>query len=572
MHRLRIVVVAFLLGVPASMSAQSQRPAPSSTPTGQISGIVASDKEGKHPVRRAVVTVRGERSGDNIITTDADGRFSFEGLPADRYTITAVRPAYLVASFGAKKPGAQGTPLVLADGDRRDIRLWMARGAVISGRVIAPDGLPAAGVTVSAMAPVIADGQRVLLASATAPGTMVDDEGRFRIYGLRPGHYVVMVRPTSVTARGVAVGAEGNGRWVNYAHVYFPGTTEVGDARPVHVEAGEEASGIDIRLQLVPAAGISGVVRLDENSALPPGTRLVLTRAVRGLAPYDGGEIVNVDDAGRFRVPPLSPGRYVIRLVNLTLTPPTAHLGEKPRAYWGRVEVDVNGEDVNDVVLQLRRGLDLPGSVIADSAVDAPPFTPSGVTVSLQGITVDGIRPANPATVRPDASGRFTLTGVGPGRYRVSASFPPMSGRTLGWYLRSVSLDGAVLDGDILDVGEYGGSGHLSLRFTTTPTQVNGRLILDRDVPATGFVIVAFAVNETGWVVQSRNIQNVRPATDGTFSFANLPAGEFYLCVLEELSPADLGDPEFLRRLIPEAVRIMVSDAQPGVLTLKVTR
>jgi hypothetical protein len=574
MRFLQIALVLGILAISIPASAQNRATASVRPARGHISGVVTTDREGKSPARRAVVTLRGEQTGETVTTTDAEGRFSFDRVAADRFTIIASRPSYISATFGAKKPGGQGVPLVLADGERRNIWLWLAKGAVISGRVIAPDGLPATGVTVAALAPVIANGERVLLASATTPGAVVDDEGRFRIYGLRPGAYVVTVRPASTAIRGFAVGNADDvqRRVVTYSHVFFPGTTDAADARRVQVDIGEEVGGVDIPLRLVPAAGIAGVVRIDGDSPLPTGTRLVLTRAVRGLAPHDGGEVVNVDAAGRFRVPPLAPGRYVIRLVNLTLTPSTAHLGEKPRVYWGRVEVDVNGEDVEDVVLQLHRGLDLPGQLVTEAPADVPPLDLSAFTLSLEGITVDGIRPASPATVRPDAAGRFTLTGVAPGRYRVHASLPPLSGRTFGWFMTSVSFDGAVLNGDILEISETLRAGSLSLKVTTSPSRVLGRLMLDQDVPASGFTIVAFPVEESIWVMQSRNIQHVRPATDGTFTFINLPVGEFYLCALEELTPSDLGDPDFLRGLLPGAVRVTVKEAEGVPLTLKIAR
>src|SRR6185503_3849886 len=108
-----ILSTLLILALGPASAVQTRGAASVPAATGTISGLVTSDDEGKVPVRRAVITVRGEQSGERITTTDEGGRFLLDDLAADRYSVTASKPAYVVAAFGARKSGGS-SPLVLA--------------------------------------------------------------------------------------------------------------------------------------------------------------------------------------------------------------------------------------------------------------------------------------------------------------------------------------------------------------------------------------------------------------------------------------------------------------------------
>jgi hypothetical protein len=113
--------------------------------------------------------------------------FSFTGLAAGRFTLSASKPAYLAMAYGAKRPERQGTALTIADGqDLRDIVIRLPRGAVIKGTLRDQNGEPVAGVTINAIKPTVAT-----TASSTLPAAVTDDRGAYRIFGLTPGEYLV---------------------------------------------------------------------------------------------------------------------------------------------------------------------------------------------------------------------------------------------------------------------------------------------------------------------------------------------------------------------------------------------
>ena len=78
---------------------------------GSISGTVVTDDASATPVRRATITLTADTATTRVnATTDDSGRFSFVGLPAGRYSLTAAKGAYLSAAYGSKRPGGPGIP------------------------------------------------------------------------------------------------------------------------------------------------------------------------------------------------------------------------------------------------------------------------------------------------------------------------------------------------------------------------------------------------------------------------------------------------------------------------------
>ena len=539
---------------------------PAQQPTGSIAGIITTDDTGTVPVRRAVVTIRGERSGEANTTTDQDGRFTMTGLTADRYAIYASKPSYINGTFGG------GQPLALADGEHRSIVLRMPKGGVISGSVIGPDGLPATGVTVTALRPTTVGGERYLVGSALTPAAQSDDQGRYRIWGLPTGKYVVVAKATAGMPRDLTIAGgdeSATPRNVTYAPVYWPGTSDIDAARQVQVTVGETVSGIDVPIRLVPAATVMGSVQTEDDAAPGAALRLVLTRASTGLAPYDGGEIVNIDTQRRFEIRGLAPGRYILRALYAATTSSGAPAPAGGGTYWATQFIDVNGSDVKDVAVSLRRGIRVTGSLMQEKNGETPLLDPAAVTMRLESLNVNGVRPVDPQTVRPDSKGAFAFESVAPGRYRVMLSFPQMNAQLIGWSFKHAAVAGTVLANDILEVNADAPPTPLEVVLTARPTEVAGRLLVGDGTPAPGYAIVVFAANESFWTPSTRMVKSARPATDGHFKFVSLPAGEYLLCAVTQLNTLDLTDPEFLRSLVGAALKLQVAEGEQKTLSLK---
>src|SRR5690606_14310779 len=147
------------------------------------------------------------------------------------------------------------------------------RGAVIAGTVRLPDGRPAENMAVFVSGVQMVAGH--LRLRLTGGRSTTDDRGRYRVYGLPAGDYVVQVRPSGFLA-GVPAGTTdapqttasevswaqevarlragrttstaagpAHGRTMAYAPVVFPGSADPSRASIVSIAAGEERDGVD---------------------------------------------------------------------------------------------------------------------------------------------------------------------------------------------------------------------------------------------------------------------------------------------------------------------------------------
>ena len=117
----------------------------------RIQGRVIAADTG-NPLRGALVQVTAsEVQVRRAATTDAEGRYEVDALPAARYTLSVSKGGYVTLQFGQQRPFEQGRTLELSDtqvADRIDFAL--PRGGVITGRIVDSFGDPIAGVRVDA--------------------------------------------------------------------------------------------------------------------------------------------------------------------------------------------------------------------------------------------------------------------------------------------------------------------------------------------------------------------------------------------------------------------------------------
>ena len=570
--------------------------------TGIISGVVVTgDKDKPTPLRRAQVTLTGTALlGNRLTLTDDNGRFSFAGVPAGRFTLTASKPAFISSTYGASRPGRPGTPITLADGQRvTDISLNLARGAVLTGIISDARGQPVNGATVRALQYVTTNGVRRLQATGFVTTVQTDDRGAFRIHSLEAGEYGVgaslrqgggAIRQTTAAdvqfalealkpagARSTPTATTGarttaapdaavRSQPQSYVPVFYPGTSDPSQAVLLTVAAGEERGGINFTLQPVPAATVSGIIS-NPSGERPANleVRLLNVGATVSIDPFDDmmlGLPLRPQADGRFSFSGVAPGRYA---VVATTGSGGRSAGAGGPLLWATTEVVVSGRDETNLQLSLQPGVAISGKVVFD-ATTLPPPALNAMRASVSPILTGSQVSVGQFQGSVGDDGTFSIR-VMPGRYNVRATLP--SGTT-GWLLRSAMLGGRDVADDGFDVRAGDDPAAVTLTFTDRPGEINGALQDASGRPAPDYFIIVFPTNKTLWRAGARRIQQVRPGTDGRFTVRNLLAGEYQIAALTDVASGEAFDPAFLEKLVGHTVVVSLGEGEKKVQDIRI--
>ena len=200
--------------------------------TGDITGrISADDGRPMQHMRVSLVSKAKKNARSYGTTTDENGNFVFRSVNPGVYAASARCPGYIpYDSIEAAATEAQG----YLPGDY--ISLRMVKGAAITGKVTDQDGHPLMEINVTAIRLRDPSGKAVYSQDSRIT-RLTDDRGIYRLYGLKPGSYVVRAFGRSRVLNP----------YLNDSPVYHPfGFRE--SAKEIIVSAGSELPGVDIEL------------------------------------------------------------------------------------------------------------------------------------------------------------------------------------------------------------------------------------------------------------------------------------------------------------------------------------
>jgi hypothetical protein len=580
---------------------QQVEPAPASA---VVSGrVVTGDR--KSPVDQAIVTLVPDRgvvaTGLKPQIVGGDGRFEFSGLSPGTYSVVARASGYFTGAFGRSTPYQNGAKLPVAAGKRYDdIEIQLNAAGAISGRVIDESGDPIVGAHVRALTRVTV-GENHWLSSSVAVRT--DDRGMYRLSDLRAATYVVEVPfASSVDASGAVFMAEdrpiapadADGRPRTYATTFFPSATDVATARSVAVGSGEQHRGIDIVVGAVVPRRVSGVVF----GGVAPVDGMTLRLTIDGLESLgeQGAAATTVVDArGGFNFGGVPPGRYLIetnsssarleqslsgRLGYVPLSPKDAketfsfvpllngpigttlvRTAQMDSAMWARMPVLVADADadVEGLSVALESTSMFSGRFVRDD---------ERVMNSPASVLLSPLSPGAPAlNSQPtfDEMGVFRVSGIPAGRYVISV---------IGGTLRSIRCGARDLTTTPIEFPVDADLPSCVATLTTSAAVIDGRVDLVGGSSA-DLGVVVFPVSRQQWAtlgLRPANARAIPVAHDGTFRFADLPEGDFYVAAIDVAQLDQWTTPDVLQRLAVTATRVHVDWGATASAILKAPR
>lgn len=375
-------------------------------PIGEIAGeaellLRVVDPRGA-PVRGAELTVYAPRRGSPEEGTGEGGqvqRSDGEGLA--RFAETSLGLRHVLVRPGTQELAARELALELRPGVN-ELRVELAWGLRLAGRLIAPDGAPLRGVQL-----VLRQGERSVRWAEIGP------EGAFAFGGLAEGEHVLEL--------------SGGRRWSDF---HLDGVRGGGASlelplKPLAETRSEGLHDAELHGRVLDAASGAELAAEEhdlELHAVPPdATReeLLAREGLRWLTPYFGQtaqmERAPVEPSARFVLDGIAAGRYVLVAVRRGYAPFVSEV-----LHFGEREIRADFE------IAFRRGAELRGRVhgvdgrpLADAVLFATSVHPEvQAAVSARDREVREKGGEGPLLFGPyvssDAQGRFTVTDVLP--------------------------------------------------------------------------------------------------------------------------------------------------------------
>lgn len=493
------------------------------------------------PLPGALVAVWNPERGEKPVATtaDAEGRWEIKGLGAGHYRPTASKPGYV--SSAQRLPRRVSLTALRAEAS---VELALIRGGVISGRLTDDMGGPAVGMEVTVLR--LGPGRGERRYHRVGRGTVSDDRGAFRIFGLDPGEYVLMAEP-----QGTYFPRDTTSR-KTIVPTFYPGTPNLGEAQRVTLGEAGEYSDLTFPLLSMPSVRVSG--------------RVVATARIRDshgmLWPADrqeelGGSIDGfmLQPDGSFTAADVVAGRYQL-VVRAELVTGQIELAE--------LEIVVGDEDISGLVV----GTHGPATIVARVVTE-----PEGATlpedIRLDAQPVGGNAPfgsgnPNNGRVKPDGSVEFELFHS-PVKFTQASSTP-------GWTVKYARWKGRVIGPEGLAVARGGRATGVEIVLHRVASRISGTVAgiarppvgSDADQEATAIVFREVAEDEEGF-----GIAAMVPIRDGAFLTGPLPAGDYQVVAIAEFERSMYGEPERVTQLRGQGTSVTLGDNETRSISLR---
>ncbi|MGA2966412.1 MAG: carboxypeptidase regulatory-like domain-containing protein [Terriglobales bacterium] len=553
----------FVLG---AWLAAAQQSAPAASAV-SVSGTVVKDP-GSQPLKKVVVEFIAEDQkvgGNYTASTDGDGHFRIESVLPGRYRLFLEKTGFAGVNGRGMKSDVD-TFTVQAGQTTDDLLLRMMPTATISGRITDEDGEPVSGVRVIAQRKKPGKATR-----ETAGSDATNDLGEYRIAGLFPGQYWIVVMPppdmrdytperekpppsaNSSTPSGIPsndgqLDAQADDRYVT---TYYPGTNDAAQASTVTLKAGDE---MPVSLSLMPSRTyhVRGTVT-GVSVAQKPVVELVSKAG-------DSIRANEVGPDGQFELRGVAPGAYVLRVT----------AGTDAQTLTARQDINVVAADVDGVKLAPLASFRLSGHLRIEgtAAADLTQYTvnlrqaelpeDSGVFMSQDFFG---------ASAPVDRLGNFEWKNMNPGNYIVRVYGGDAQG---SFFVKSVTLGGRDVETGLTASGPAA----LDLVVSSKASTIEGAVVekekdVDNDHPVPNATVVA--VPEDKYRKLSGRFGSGATDQHGHFTIRGLAPGSYTLYAWQDLDEGVYRDADFLKSQEANGKTVKVEEGSHQTVELKLS-
>jgi Carboxypeptidase regulatory-like domain len=555
------------------------------TGTGRLRGRVVAGDTGSI-VRRAQVRISSPDIGSKTALTDAQGRYEFKDLPAGRFTVSVSKSGFVTMQYGQNRPFEPGRQIDLADAqvmEKADVAL--PRGSAVSGRILDEFGEPVADASVSAMRMQYAGGKRRLVQSGR--NSMTNDLGQFRLFGLPPGEYYVSATLRTMDTMIMDMlggsnigGPTGSNNNTGYAATYYPGTPSPAEAQRISLAVGQELPSIEIQMQPVRLARISGTAVSSDGKPMSGAMVMFMPTMKDALLVIPGTS--RTDKDGNFNLTGVAPGEYSIQVQSLAALMNAASQamamiggGESGSASapaqpmereFAVATVTVAGEDITGLSITGTRGAKATGRVVFEGGAQpeslkslrlvAAPTDPDNVAAASASFGMAAVK----------ENGTFEVDGLVGGRVFRFFDAPK------GWFLKRIAHENE----DVTDKGYDFKPGEdvagFEIVLTNRSQTVSGSVANEKNEPVKEYTVVVFPEDREKWTVAAgRWRASARPDQQGQFKIDSLPPGSYLAIAVEYVPEGEWSDPEWIARAVKKATPFTLGEGASKTLDLKLT-
>ncbi len=490
-----------------------------------IAGTVVNQATGA-PISGAVV-----RLGDWTQETNAEGRFLFAGAGQGSFPLFAEKRGFNTGRYGGNKhfPGLSSIA-VTKNQQIQDIVLKLVPQAVIAGRVVDAEGEPVEGAQIVLLKSSWADGAQHW--SPVASGSTLDN-GEYRVAKIGAGQYLVKCTVPQIVATFDRLPSAAE-KDIGYASTYYPNAQNLLTASPLDVRDGAEVRGIDIRMAPVHLFH----VRIQLSNRQSPTYAALIDAAdpskiFAGLTPMPPGYAVTFS-----RIPP---GSYIAYA--WWVGSPTQMTAQP---------LEVLDRDLENIVLP-PAGSEIRGRLKLKT--DSPPVNLRTVYVQIRPIELDSSS-SHDNQFHPNIAADLSFRYPVPWEPRFVRFTAKVSDLPEGCYIASIQYGGKPVPASGI---EYSTDATLEITIGSDGGRVDGITRGNEDRPIEGGVVALIPADGTPLSTVS--------GPGGAFHFVAVPPGDYKLFAWDDVSPDEIGSPEFLKRFDSQAVAVKV-EAQKGATAM----